>query len=146
MFEEFSSSNFKHDFNFNFGGEDDDFYAEVNLKDRVIRVEIPTEESYDETTGHGRAGSWYVPEKEIEALVKGENGHLIEHLNTHLVDCYENHTIPEHILIDEDEEIEKLNDNTFLAKLKVKKESYNNWVIKNKAVGWSKRTGKKYGI
>jgi hypothetical protein len=139
LFEKFSDPEFKHDFNFKFGGENDDFYAEVNLNDRLIRVEMPIEKGYD-------TESWYDPKKAIEALVNGKNGHLIEHLNAHLADCYENHTIPEHILIDDDEPIMKVNDNTFLAKLKIKKESYNSWIIKTRGRNWGSRAGKKFGI
>ena len=141
LFEEFSESGFKYDFDFEFGGENDDFYAEVNLKERLIRVEMPTEQESDHN-----GQSWYDPKQELEALVNGENGHLIEHLNAHLIDCYENHTIPEHILIDDHEPIEKVNDNTFIAKLKIKKESYDAWIVKTKGKGWSSRTGKRYGL
>lgn len=143
LFEDFSED-FKYDFSLSFGEGTEDFYAEVNLKDRIIRVEMLLEETYDPV--HGKSGSWLSPKVEIDSLIKGSNEPLLEMINTYLLDAYENRTIPEHVLIDGEEEIEKVNDITFLAKLKIRKEKYNDWVIKTRGPSWSKRTGKKYGL
>ena len=141
LFEDFSDSEFKHDFNFNFGGDNDDFYAEVNLAERIIRIEIPLEVDYEPGNR-----SWYDPKHEIDLICKGEGEHTIEMINTWLLDCFENHTIPVKIAIDDNEEHTKVNDNTFIAPLKVNGETYDKWSISTRRVDWPKRSGKKYGL
>jgi hypothetical protein len=142
LFEEFSESGFKHDFDFCFG-EEDDFYVEVNLKERIARVEIPADESHD----HGAGGAWYDPKTEIRLLVQGQNDPMIEHINSQFEDCFHNHTIPVEILLDSNEDAVEVNDNTFIMPLKVEKETYNDFIIRTKQAGWGKRIAtRKYGL
>ena len=141
LFEEFSNSEFPHDFNF-FFGEDDDFYMEVNLYERIARVELPIKEKNDQGSG----GSWYSPKTELRLLVQGQNEALIEHINEQLLDCFENHTIPVKIFLDENEDAIEVNDNTFIMPIKVNGESYDNWIVKTKRPKWSIRAGKKFGL
>lgn len=142
LFEEFSQSDFKHDFSFDFGGDSGaDFYGEVNLAERLIRVEIPLNVDFEPGNR-----SWYDPKHEIDLICKGEGEHTIEMINSWLIDCYENRTIPEKILIDDNESYTKVNDNTFIAPLKINGESYDSWSIKTKRPDWSTRAGKNYGL
>jgi hypothetical protein len=141
LFEEFSDSGFKHDFNFNFGGDNDDFYAEVNLAERIIRIEIPLEADFEPGNR-----SWYDPKHEIDLICNDKGEHTIEMINSWLEDCHHNHTIPVKIFIDDNETKAKVNDNTFIAMLKVNGETYNDWIIKTKRPKWSARLGKKYGL
>jgi hypothetical protein len=140
LFEEFSNSGFQHDFNFSFG-EDDDFYTEVNLAERIARVELPSKEKSDHD-----GGSWYIPKNELRLLIQGQNEHLIEHINEQLLDCFENQTIPVKISLDENEDAIEVNDNTFIMPIKVNGESYDSWIIKTKRSKWSSRVGKKFGL
>ena len=144
LFEEFSNSDFKADFEYEFTENEGVFNIKITLKDRLAFVKIPQGDSFD--TSSGKGGTWYIPKNEIEALVQGKNDPLIEHINEHLRNAYEQHNIPEHVLIDDNEEIEKIDDNTFLAKIKVKKETYNSWIIRTKGSGWVHRTSKNYGL
>jgi hypothetical protein len=141
LFEEFSDSNFKHDFSFNFGGDNDDFYAEVNLAERIIRIEIPLDVDFEPGNR-----SWYDPKHEIDLICKDKGEHTIEMINSWLEDCFENHTIPVKIALDDNEEAVAVNDNTFLMPIKVDGESYDSWIIKTKRPRWSSRVGKKYGL
>jgi hypothetical protein len=141
LFEEFSESGFAHDFNFTFG-ENDDFYVETNLADRIVRIELPPDAQNDQ----GAGGAWYDPKTELRLLVQGQNDPLIELINGYLDDCYHNHTIPAKILLDDREDAVEVNDNTFTMPIKVNGESYDSWIIKTKRPRWSSRVGKKYGL
>lgn len=136
LFEEFAESGFPHDYDTSFG-PNDDYYVEVNLKDRVARVEIPT---------HIEGEDWYDPSIQIRSLEHGDNDVLVDLINGYMMESYELHIFPVKILLDGDEKAFKVNDNTFIMPLKVEGESYDSWVMKNKLPKWGSRTGKKYGL
>lgn len=82
----------------------------------------------------------------VDFLVQRLNDPLLDTIQDELKDTYKIKSLLVEVELDFDEDFKKIDDESVEMKLVIDGQSYNDWFIEKRNVGWGARVGKNYGL